>query len=78
MQPVMNTVHATAIRLKAEGIGISEHALRSWVDSGQLPVVQAGRNRLVNWNTLMKFLEGQTVNSPPRPYFGKGSRGGRR
>lgn len=72
------SVHGTALRLKAEGIGISEHALRAWVDAGKLPCVQAGRNRLINWNTLMKFLEGQKIDNTPRPYFGRGSKGGKR
>lgn len=75
---VMNSVHGTALRLKAEGIGISEHALRAWVEGGMLPVVQAGRNRLINWNTLMKFLEGQKIENTPRPLYGRGSRGGSR
>lgn len=75
---VMASVHGTALRLKAEGFGISEHALRSWVEEGKLPVVQAGRNRLINWNTLMRFLEGEKIDNTPRPYFGRGSKGGRK
>ena len=75
---VMATVHGTALRLKAEGVGISEHALRSLVDGGKLPVVQVGRNRMINWNTLMRFLEGETIDTRPLPRYGPGSRGGRR
>ena len=74
---LMASVHSTAIRLKEEGIGISERALRAWVEDGLLPCVQSGRNRLINWNTLMKFLEGQKIDKTPRPYFGRGSKGGK-
>jgi len=76
--PQMASIHRTALRAKNEHIGISEHALRAWVDAGQLPYVQVGRNRLINWNILMKFLEGEKIDNTPRPYFGRGSRGGKR
>lgn len=59
MATVMTSIHGTAERLKAEGYGVSEYVLTQWVDTGQLPYVRAGRNRLLNWNVVLKHLEGK-------------------
>ena len=73
------SIHQTWLRAKAEGLGISEKALRSWTDEGKLAFVPSGNRRLIYWPNLMAFIEqGQKYDTAPRPYFGRGSRGGKR
>ena len=36
--------------------GISQHALRAWVKSGQVPAVYAGAKALINLDRLLDFL----------------------
>ncbi len=38
--------------------GISQHALRGWVKSGQVPAVFAGNKALINLDRLLDFLNG--------------------
>lgn len=38
--------------------GISQHALRAWVKSGQVPAVFAGNKALINLDRLLDFLNG--------------------
>ena len=42
--------------------GISQHALRAWVKSGQVPAVYAGAKALINLDRLVEFLNGGAVN----------------
>ena len=73
------TIRDTAARAKAEGLGVSENALREWVASGALAFVPVGNRRLIFWPTLLAFLaEGEKVDAMPRPKYGPGSRGGKR
>ena len=73
------TIRKTASRAKSEGLGVSEKALRAWVAEGKLAFVPSGNRRLIFWPTLMDFLtKGQKIENTPRPYFGRGSRGGKR
>lgn len=51
------TIHQTAERCKAEGLGVTEWALRGWVKSGQLRHVKAGKKALIYWDNLISFLE---------------------
>ena len=74
------SVHATWLRAKDEGIGISEKAINSLIRSGKLAYVPSGnRVKLINWPTFLTVLaEGQKIDTTPRPYFGRGSKGGKR
>lgn len=74
------SVHATWLRAKDEGIGISEKAINDLIRSGRLSYVPCGhRVKLINWPTFLTVLtEGQKIDTTPRPYFGRGSRGGSR
>ena len=74
------SVHATWLRAKDEGIGISEKAINGLIHSGRLSYVPSGnRTKLINWPTFLTVLaEGQKINNIPRPYFGRGSKGGAR
>jgi len=58
---------------------VSEKALRAWIAEGKLAFVPSGNRRLIFWPTLMAFLtQGQKIDNTPRPYFGRGSKGGKR
>lgn len=50
------TIKGTAARAKAEGLPISENALRVWIKQGQIPVVLAGNKQLVYYPNLVNFL----------------------
>ncbi len=47
-------------QLVSEGINVSEHALRSWVKSGQIPVKYSGKKALLLYSDVLKFL-GATI-----------------
>ena len=72
------SVHATWLRAREEGIGISEKAINALIHSGRLAYVPSGnRVKLINWPTFLTVLtEGQKIDTTPRPYFGRGSKGG--
>ena len=79
MADQLASIHDTAQRAKAEGLGVSENALRVWVADGTLAFVPMGKKRMIYWPTLMQFLmQGQKVDKTPRPMYGRGSRGGGR
>lgn len=52
----MLTIRDTAARAKAEGLPISENALRNWVKQGQIPAVCAGKKQLIYYPNLIRFL----------------------
>jgi hypothetical protein len=52
------TINKTFERCQAENIGISKHLIRSLASSGQIPTIQAGKTKLVNYEILMEFLNG--------------------
>jgi hypothetical protein len=62
--PLVANIRATARRCEAEGIGVSDKALRQWVRDGAFPTVPVGNSRFINWDTLMNFLN--TGSTPPR------------
>ncbi len=49
------------IKQAAAEFGIAEYALRSWIKSGQLPVICCGRKHLINCTVLSRFLCGNTL-----------------
>lgn len=56
------TIRETAARCKAEGLGVSEWALRGWVRTGKIKYVMAGNKALIYWKNLLTFLEsGETT-----------------
>lgn len=46
-------------RGKAEGLPVTETALRRWIKTDELHVVYAGRKALVYWPNLVQFLTGE-------------------
>ena len=52
----MLTIRDTANRAKAEGLPISENALRNWVKQGKVPAVLAGKKQLIYYPNLIRFL----------------------
>lgn len=60
--PRMRTVHEAAQELKAidEHTAVTEHHIRQLVISGVLPRIQAGRKLLINFDTLIEYLQNPT------------------
>ena len=52
----MLTVRGTVQRSKAEGIPISEYALRTWIKQGLIPVRYAGSKVLIFWPNVRNFI----------------------
>lgn len=64
-----DTIHRTAERCKAEGIGVAEWTLREWCREGKLRHVMAGKKTLIYWPNLIAFLEnGEESGGAPAPY----------
>ena len=55
----MLTIRESVARCQAEGLAVSEYALRLWVKQGLVPHVIAGRRKvLLFYPNLRKFLAG--------------------
>lgn len=54
--PDVLTIREAVARAKAEGIPISETALRRWVKSGAVPIRKAGNKHLIYFPNLMAYL----------------------
>lgn len=52
----MLNIHEAAQRLKAEGMPVSEYAIRQWVRRGDIPARKAGRLILLYWPNVHDFL----------------------
>ncbi len=53
----MLTIRGTVKRAKAEGLCISDYALRNWVRTGVVPSVPVGdKKRLIYFPNLVRFL----------------------
>jgi hypothetical protein len=50
------TIRQAVQRAHADGLPISEGALRSWIRSGVLPVRKVGNRNLVYYPTLIAYL----------------------
>ena len=50
------TIREAVTRAKAEGIPVSETALRRWVKSGAIPIRRAGNKQLLFYPNLEKYL----------------------
>lgn len=50
------TIRNTARRAKAEGLGVTETALRRWCKTGQLQHTTAGNRTYISWTVLLRFL----------------------
>lgn len=56
MGNILTTREAIA-RAKAEGIPVSETALRRWVKTGAVPVRRAGNKQLLFYPNLVRYLQ---------------------
>lgn len=54
--PDLLTPRQTVTRLKAEGLPVSEYALRAWIRTGQIPAAKIGKNALLFYPNVVKFL----------------------
>lgn len=55
--PDMLSIAKTAERCKAEGIPLSEKAIRRFVKDGSLPAVQTGKKALVYFPNVKEFIK---------------------
>lgn len=46
-------------RGRAEGLPVTETALRRWIRTGELHAVFAGKKALVYWPALVRFITGE-------------------
>lgn len=51
------TIRQTRARAQAEGLSISESALRQWVRSGAIPSRKAGKTFLLYYPNVERFLK---------------------
>lgn len=52
----VGSIRETAQRARAEGLPVSEYALRRWVKTGAIPTRQAGTKTLIYFPRLVEFL----------------------
>ncbi|MDE6729251.1 MAG: helix-turn-helix domain-containing protein [Oscillospiraceae bacterium] len=57
----MNSINETAKLCKENEIGISRHHITQLAKSGAIPSVQIGQKTLINWDTLMRYLDTNTL-----------------
>lgn len=50
------TIREAAARAKAEGMPVSEYTLRRWVNTGAIPVRNAGHKKLLCYSNLVRYL----------------------
>ena len=55
------TIPQTLIRLREEGIYISESALRTWVRNGSIPANYCGKRAYLWYPNVLNFLKGGTT-----------------
>lgn len=58
---MMNTIDGTYKLCKEKNIGISKQFLTYLIKNNIIPGCKVGRKYLINWNGLMKYLEGFNV-----------------
>ena len=50
--------------LVADGVLLSEYALREWVKEGRIPAVYSGKKAYIRYDNVVAFLSG---NAPQQP-----------
>lgn len=64
----VDSIRATAQRLKSEGINIPEAALRRWVKQGMLPAAYSGKRAYIKYSAVLQLLEqGMPAPEPELP-----------
>lgn len=54
--PDVLSVRETVSRAKADGMNISEYALRQWIRNGEIPSRKAGQKILIYYPNVMRYL----------------------
>ena len=57
----MNTINATAKLCKERNIGISRNHIRKLANDGDVVSVKIGNKILVNWESLISYLDTNTL-----------------
>lgn len=58
------TIRETIARARADGIQISEYALRTWISNGSIPARSVGNKKLVYYPNLVKYLKCEPLDAP--------------
>lgn len=58
------TIRDAVKRAKADGLPISEYALRQWVRTGVIPTRKAGTKALLFYPNLVRYLQCEADNAP--------------
>ena len=59
----IGTIRQIHQRLISEGMMVTEHALRVWVKSNQIPAVMVGQRAYISYSNVMSFLNSATANA---------------
>ena len=51
------TIRGAVARAKADGLPVSEYALREWIKNGRVPVRHAGNKQLLYYPNLVRYLQ---------------------
>lgn len=51
------TIRGAVARAKADGLPVSEHAIRGWIKTGRIPVRYAGSKALLFYPNLVRYLQ---------------------
>jgi hypothetical protein len=51
-----DTIRGTARRARAQGLGITECAIRRWVKSGEIPCILSGTRAYVSWHSVLAYI----------------------
>ena len=54
------TPRQTVVRLKADGLPVSEYALRSWLRTKQIPAARIGKRALLYYPNVLQFIRQQS------------------
>ena len=55
--PNVVTIREAVQRAKADGLPVSEYALRQWVRTGVIPARKAGKKQLLFYPNLVRYLQ---------------------
>ena len=65
MESNLLSINRAVTRGKAEGLPVTETALRRWVKTGEVRAVYAGKKALIYWPNLIQFLTGDSQTTTP-------------
>lgn len=65
--PQVVTISQAVERARADGLAVSEYALRRWVKQGKVPVRRVGTKALLYYPALVRFVTCEDGGDNPAP-----------